>query len=176
MALETARGRGLGNAYVNGKIAFVAGCRRDESSWIGDVNQPTIEGIQQTAEQFRQMIEAQTGSRLDFDLPSLARLDSFLAEWLDLASVYGSQDDRMLEPMMVPVASFVGEVLVRTFGAVWSDEFPGAARLPLLRLPTGQRIDLEESVATILRGLARPAFYQLAAEISHSSAGEMDGS
>ncbi len=121
------------------------------------------------------MIEEQTGSGLDFDLPSLAFFDTFLSEWLDLASVYGDQDPQMLELLVVPIASYVGEVLVRALGAEWDVSLPSEARIPFLRLPTSQRIDLEESVSAIVHGLARPAFYQLALVLSRPSSADIHG-
>ncbi len=138
------------------------------------MNERDLAGIRDTAEHFRQMIEEQTGSRLDYDVPSLAFFDTFLSEWLDLASVYGDQDPRMLELLVVPIASYVGEVLVRTLGAEWDGTVPSHAQIPILRLPTAQLIDLEESVSGIVHGRARPAFHQLALVLSQSSAGDSD--
>ncbi len=130
-----------------------------------------MDAIREDAEQFARQIEAQTGVRLDFDLPSLSRLDALLAEWIDLASVYDALDAREMDSLARPLAGYIGEVLVASLGAAWERPGAGESDVSVLRLSSGQKLDIEEAVATVLRGRARPAFHDLALALHGESPG-----
>lgn len=127
------------------------------------------EQIRLLAGQFVAFVEQQSGTPLGFELNSLGVLDALLSESADLASIYADQDEGRLEHLVAPIACYVGQVLARSAGARW-DQMSGQEDMPpILLLPTGQRIDLRDSVRTVLAGRARPAFRQLAESLSASS-------
>ena len=130
-----------------------------------------MNAIREDAEQFVRQVEAQTGIRLNFDLPSLFRLDALLAEWIDLASVYDALGAREMVSLVRPLASFIGETLCASVSAAWERPVVDTSAMPVLRLCTGQKLDIEEAVLTILRGRARPAFHELALALLKESHG-----
>jgi hypothetical protein len=138
----------------------VKGCCAMEAS--GDVR------FRLLAEQFAAFVEQQTGSVLDLDLDSLGVLDAVLTEWVDFATVYDAQNREVLEHLVTPAASYIGEVLVRTIGASWEPMGEQDEEAATLRLPSGQRVDLGESVRSVLAGRARPAFHELAESLAPS--------
>lgn len=136
------------------------------------VNVTGLAQIREEAEHIARQMQAQTGDTIGFDLACLSRLDAVLDEWISMASVYDAVDDRAVESVTTPIASYVGEVLVRSGLAhweTWDDETPDS---PVLALKTGQKLDVVESVRLVLRGLAPPAFARLASEIEQNTAGD----
>lgn len=120
------------------------------------------EAMSERAAAFVRGVEALNGVRLSFDVVSLGELDGMLAEWIDMASVYDSPEALSVERFADPIASYVGEVLVQSLNAEWSFPSPADESFPEIRLKSGQRIDLYDSVIAVLRRGAPPAFRQLA--------------
>ena len=109
------------------------------------------------ARQFADYLTAQTGvdlcPSLDGDEASLrasfAQLDIALAQISDLASVYGSDPRRDIEPLTVPTAVLVGELLRTGMGARWMEPaYEGDSSLMLVT---------RDGVALDLDGVARTA-------------------
>ncbi len=133
---------------------------------------PGTEIIRRNAEAFVHQIKAQFGVDLDFGVSSLASLDAYLSELLDMALVYDAMDDAVVESLAGPIASYVGEVLIRCLAAEWTESLTDSTHLPILRLSTGQQIDLEESVKGVMRGVASPSFHELAIMVDGSRRGK----
>ncbi len=128
------------------------------------MNGTDLERIRGTAEELARAIEGQYGQPLAFDLPSLAVLDAVLSEWLDMASVYDAADDRLVGSLTYPVVTYVGECLLASLGASWRPAQDDSS-LPVLRLPDGKLLDLEEPVVAVLRGQVSPFFHRLATDL-----------
>ncbi len=124
--------------------------------------------IQADAELFAQQLEAQSGKQIGFDLSSLGQLDALLSEWIDVASIYDSMSPDTAEALAGPVTCYVGEVLVRSIGAQWIDRQSENDSPSILRFASGQKLDLRQAVVTVLRGLAPPAFHELALALQRS--------
>lgn len=122
----------------------------------------TPEAIAEIAEQFVRGVESLSGLRLDFSLASLGDLDSWLTEWIDMASVYDAPAALPDTALVEPIAAYVGETLVRSSGAVWDFAASSNEAFPPLQLASGQRIDLPAAVLAVLQRAAPPAFAQLA--------------
>ena len=120
------------------------------------------EAISARADEFVRGVEALSGLRLGFEPASLGDLDGWLAEWIDMATVYDSPEALSVESLAGPIAAYAGEVLVRSLGAEWVFSQTEDGSFPYLRLKSGQRLDLRESVAAVLLRVAPPAFRQLA--------------
>ncbi len=123
------------------------------------------EEVRRSAEEFARNVEQQSGRTLTFDLPSLAVLDAFLSEWLDMASVYDAVDDRLVESLTFPLACYVGECLISTGHASWRVDRVADLALPALVLSGGRVLDLEAPVAAVLRRQMAPCFHQLVREL-----------
>jgi hypothetical protein len=121
----------------------------------------TPEAIAELAEQFVHGLEGLSGLRLDFGLASLSELDSWLAEWLDMASIYDAPAALPDTALVEPLAAYIGEVFVRSSGAAWDIAAGDSQSFPPLRLASGARIDLSAAVHAVLQRGAPPAFAQL---------------
>lgn len=122
----------------------------------------TPEAMAGNAEQFVRGVEGLSGLRLDFGLASLGDLDSWLAEWIDMASIYDAPAALPDTALVEPIAAYLGETLVRSSGAAWNFAASSDDAFPPLQLAGGQRIDLCAAVLTVLQRSAPPAFAQLA--------------
>jgi hypothetical protein len=122
----------------------------------------TPEAIAAGAEQFAHGAENLSGIRLDFSLASLGELDRWLSEWLDMASVYDAPAALPDTALVVPLAAYLGETLIRSAGAAWDLAAIADDGLPPLHFANGQRIDLSAAVHAVLQRSAPPAFVHLA--------------
>ncbi len=154
--------------------ATLAAKRATGQAGIPHVNDEETDDIQRDAAALVELAAAQNGVPSTTEYPRSARLDGLLSEWVDLAAVYDLPAVGMAESLGRPIACYVGEVLARTQGAAWSDRREVGRRVPLLRLSSGQYLDLEEATEKILLGQASPAFHQLAATLSPRSSGDRD--
>jgi len=123
------------------------------------------EEIRRAASEFAWNVEQQSGQALTFDLASLAVLDAFLSEWLDMASVYDAVDERLVESLTFPLGCFVGECLISTCHAAWRLDQPPDSTLPALALANGTLFDLEAPVTAVLRRQVAPFFHRLALQL-----------
>ena len=122
----------------------------------------TPEAIAEIAEQFVHGVEGLSGIHLDFSLASLGRLDGWLAEWIDMASVYDAPAALPDTALVEPIAAYTGEVLVRSASAAWDFSASDGGTFPPLQLASGQRVDLSAAVLAVLQRSAPPAFAHLA--------------
>jgi hypothetical protein len=122
----------------------------------------TPEAIAERAEQFARGLEGATGLRLDFGLATFSTLDSWLAEWIDMAAIYDAPVALPDAALVEPIAAYLGETLVRSAGATWDFAGDIGEALPSLQLNSGRRVDLSAAVRAVLQGSAPPAFAELA--------------
>ncbi|MGA7670101.1 MAG: hypothetical protein WBW04_06745 [Nitrolancea sp.] len=126
---------------------------------------PDRDELRRTAEEFARNVEQRSGHALTVDLPSLAVLDAFLSEWLDMASVYDAIDDRLVESLAFPLLCFVGECMVSGGRTSWHVDQSAGSTLPVLAVPSGKLLDLEGPVTAVLRRQVPPFFHRLALDL-----------
>ena len=118
--------------------------------------------LRSQAERFAAALAGQLGMELDFSLASLPRLDAALAEWLDFAEVYAAPGEQF-DALALPLAAYVGEVLVRSNSARWLLEpAPFAPDEPALLLASGEAVAIVEAARLVLQRVALPSFARLA--------------
>lgn len=122
----------------------------------------TPEVIAEIAEQFAGGVENLSGVCLDFSLASFGELDSWLTEWIDMASIYDAPAALADTALVEPIAAYLGETLVRSAGGAWDFATNSDQSFPPLQFASGQHIDLRTSVRSVLQRSAPPAFAQLA--------------
>lgn len=136
--------------------------------------------LRETAERFATSMGEQFDIQFDFSVESLARVDGWLTQWVDLTTAYGADRPEDISSVALAVTAYVGEViLAHQEGASWvttqeEDQIPP----PHIRLANGVRVNLMKKVVQSLTGADTPNFatlYRTVTELPADASEHIEG-
>ena len=117
------------------------------------------------ADELVRMIAEQSGEVLDFSPESLRTLDALLAERAALAEPYRGDGAEANHPLVLPLAAYAGEVMIRHLGSAdlpagWVTEpAPDRMRPPHVLIGDNLRVNILKKAHQFASGIEPPAFW-----------------